>query len=180
MSADPSFREWLKSKPTQVQVVDRLVSHCTIDDLEGNLVTEGGLSVPRKSVAEFGWVVGVPEAVVTDDYFHVKYVQNRREKPTDKDAREGNLGQAIFHRPASSGVYAIVSNFEVSRIGYNDISQQYINGVDRQARYSALLESILYSFIQMNGAMSQHSVTSFGWTARSYCCEFWRSTRTHC
>ena len=153
MSADPDFREWLKSKPTQVQVLDRLVSHCTIDDLEGNLITEGGLSVPRKSTVEFGWVVGVPEAVTTDDYFHVKYVPDRREKPTDKDEREGNLGQSIFHRPASSGVYAIVSNFEISRIGYNDINQQYVENVDRQARYKALLESILYSFIQMNGAM---------------------------
>lgn len=153
MSADPDFREWLKSKPTQVQVLDRLVSHCTIDDLEGNLVTEGGSSVPRKSIAEFGWIVGVPEAVTTDDYFHVKYVPDRREKPADKDEREGNLGQSIFHRPASSGVYAIVSNFEISRIGYNDINQQYVENVDRQARYKALLESILYSFVQMNGAM---------------------------
>jgi len=153
MSADPDFREWLKTKPTQVQVLDRLVSHCTIDDLEGNLITEGGLSVPRKSTAEFGWVVGVPEAVTTDDYFHVKYVPDRREKPTAEDERKGNLGQSIFHRPASSGVYAIVSNFEISRIGYNDINQQYVENVDRQVRYKALLESILYSFVQMNGAM---------------------------
>lgn len=153
MSADPEFREWLKSKPTPVQILDRVVGGCTIDDLEGNLITEGGSSVPRKSVAEFGWVVGVPEAVTTDDYFHVKYVPDRREKPNDEDARKGNLGQSIFHRPASSGVYAMVSNFEVSRIGYNDINQTYIEGVDRQARYGALLESILYTFVQMNGAM---------------------------
>jgi CRISPR-associated protein Cst2 len=153
MSADPEFREWVKSKPTQVQVLDRLIHNCTIDDLEGNLITEGGLSVPRKSVAEFGWVVGVPEAVTTDNYFHVKYVPDRREKPTDKDEREGNLGQSIFDRPASSGIYAIVSHFEIARVGYNDISQTYVADVDRQARYAALLESILYTFVEMNGAM---------------------------
>jgi len=153
MSADPDFRIWLKQGPTQVQVVDRLVSHCTIDDLEGNLVTEGGMSAPRKSIVEFGWVVGVPEAVTTDNYFHVKYVPDRRARPEDKDGREGNLGQSIFHRPASSGVYAIVSNFEISRIGYNDISQEYVTNVERQARYAALLESILYTFLEMNGAM---------------------------
>lgn len=152
MSAAPEFREWIKSKPTQVQVLDRLLS-CTIDDMEGNLITEGALSVPRKSVAEFGWVVGVPDAVTTDEYFHVKYVPDRREKPTDKDSREGNLGQAIFHRPASSGVYAIVCNFEAARIGYNDITQSYVAEIDRQARYAALLESVLYTFVQMNGAM---------------------------
>ncbi|MBX7253403.1 MAG: DevR family CRISPR-associated autoregulator [Candidatus Promineofilum sp.] len=154
MSADPEFREWVKTtpKPTQVQVIDRLIDRCTIDDLEGNLITEGNLSAPRKSVVEFGWVVGLPQATTSEEYFHVKYVPDRREKPTDKDGREGNLGQAIFHRPASSGVYAIVCNLETARIGYNDISQQYA-AVDRQARYTALLQSLLYSFIEMNGAM---------------------------
>jgi len=153
MSADPDFREWIKTKPTQVQVIDRLISKCTIDDLAGNLITEGALSAPRKSTAEFGWVVGLPEKVTTEEYFHVKYVPDRREKPTDEDERKGNLGQAIFHRPASSGVYAMVSNYEVSRIGYNDISQEYLTDVNRQARYEALLESCLYTFVEMNGAM---------------------------
>ena len=152
MSADPNFREWIKEKPTQVQVVDQLLT-CTIDDLEGNLITEGSLSAPRKSVVEFGWVIGLPEAVTTDQYFHVKYVPDRREKPSDEDSRKGNLGQSIFHRPASSGVYAIVCNFEVARISYNDISQQYHNQTNRQNRYQALLQSILYTFVEMNGAM---------------------------
>ena len=78
---------------------------------------------------------------------------DRRGKPEDKDEREGNLGQAIFHRPTNSGVYAIVCNFETVRIGYNDIAQVYTDEVDRQARYEALLESVLYTFVQMNGAM---------------------------
>ncbi len=172
MSADPDFRAWIKAeKRTQVQVVDRLIG-CTIDNLEGNLITEGNLSAPRKSVVEFGWVVGIPEAVTSDEYFHVKYVPDRREKPTDKDEREGNLGQAIFHRPTSSGVYAIVSNFETSRIGYNDVSQTYVDGVDRQAQYQALLESILYTFVEMNGAMRNtqmpHLVAFHGVVAISY------------
>lgn len=153
MSADADFREWLKEKPTPVQVLDRLVGNCTLDDLAGNLITEGAQSTPRKSTIEYGWVVGFPEAVTTDEYFHVKYVPDRREKPTDKDEREGNLGQAIFHRPASSGVYAIVCNFETARIGYNDITQTYVEGLDRAARYRALLESTLYTFVEMNGAM---------------------------
>ena len=155
MSADKNFRAFLKKKPSPspVQVLDRLVSGCTIDDLAGNLITEGGQSTPRKSVVEFGWVVGVPEAVTTDEYFHVKYVPDRREKPTDKDEREGNLGQAIFHRPASSGVYAIVCNLEISRIGYNDITQTYVDGVNRKARFASLLEGTLYTFVEMNGAM---------------------------
>lgn len=154
MNAAPEFRAWIKEeKRTQVEVINRLINDCTIDDLAGNLVTEGGLSAPRKSTAEFGWMVGIPEAVTTDEYFHVKYVPDSRETSKDEDERTGNLGQNIFHRPASSGVYAIVVNLETARIGYNDITQEYLDGIDRQARYAALLESLLYTFIEMNGAM---------------------------
>lgn len=152
MSADEDFRAWLKKKPTQVQIVNRLLT-CTLDDTEGNLITEGQ-STPRKSVVEFGWAVGLPDMVTTDQYFHVKYDPDRREIPTEKKEREGNLGQAIFHRPTNSGQYAIVCNLEAHRIGYNDISQEYaISAEDRQNRQTAMLESLLYTFLQPNGAM---------------------------
>ena len=159
MSGDPAFLDWVsKEKPTPVQVVDRLLT-CTLDDIEGNLITSElsetrGLSVPRKSVVEFGWAVGIPELVKTDQYFHVKYDPRRREIPSEKGERSGNLGQAIFHRPANSGQYAIVCNIEAHRIGYNDISQKVVlDGDERQARLAALLESLLYSFVQPTGAM---------------------------
>jgi CRISPR-associated protein Cst2 len=71
-----------------------------------------------------------------------------------EEQRKANLEQAIFHRPASSGVYAIVANFEVARIGLNDIVQTYsVDETQRAARYRALLESVLYTFIEPNGAM---------------------------
>lgn len=154
MSADPEFQEWVKSdKPTPVQVINRLLT-CTLDDLEGNLVTQGNLSVPRKSVVEFGWAVGIPDRVTTDQYFHVKYDPDRREIPTEKSDRSGNLGQAIFHRPASSGQYALVCSVEAHRIGYNDVSQTYVLDAEaRRARLTALLESLLYTFVEPAGAM---------------------------
>jgi len=152
MSADPDFQQFLKGKPTPVQVVDRLLT-CTLDDLEGNLVTQGNQSVPRKSVVEFGWAIGIPESVSTEQYFHVKYDPDRREIPTEKKERSGNLGQAIFHRPANSGQYAIIASVEASRIGFNDISQSYAAGVNREKRLKALLESLLYTFVQPSGAM---------------------------
>jgi CRISPR-associated protein Cst2 len=152
MSADESFRSWLKGKPTQIQIIDRLLT-CTLDDIEGNLITEGQ-STPRKSVIEFGWAAGLPDAVSTEQYFHVKYDPDRREIPTQKKERESNLGQAIFHRPTNSGQYALVCNVEAHRIGYNDISQTHaIDPAARQQRLAALLESLLYTFIQPNGAM---------------------------
>lgn len=144
--------EFMKSLAKQDgDVINDLLKRCTLDDLEGNLIAKGNRSVPRKSIAEFGWVVGIPTTddgkrlTQTESYFHVRYAQERGEESTS---------QPIFHRPASSGVYAIVANFEIARIGFNDIRQQYaISDDERQNRFKAFAESILYTFIEPNGAM---------------------------
>ena len=48
---------------------------------------------------------------------------------------------------ASSGIYAIVCHLELSRIGYNDIKQEYaITPEERQLRASLLLQSLLHTF----------------------------------
>ena len=94
-------------------------------------------------------MVGVPDYTTTKSYFHVRYTAER-----GVVAEGERIEQPIFHRPASSGVYAIVANFEMARIGFNDISQKYpITDDERERRYLAFLESILYTFIEPNGAM---------------------------
>jgi len=143
---------------SDAQALDLMLSTCALDDMAGNLITAGNRSIPRKSVVEFSWVVGLPELTTTDSYFHVKYASERseiqRKADADEVARGANLGQAIFHRPASSGVYAIVTNLELARIGFNDITQTYaIDDESRRVRHTALLESMLYTFLEPNGAM---------------------------
>ena len=143
---DASFMSSLAGQDSTV--IDELLKRCALDDMEGNLIARGARSVPRKSVAEFGWVIGVPDYTTTESYFHVRYAAERGERSEEVQQ------QAIFHRPASSGVYAIVANFEMARIGFNDISQQYaISDDEREQRYLAFMESILYTFIEPNGAM---------------------------
>ncbi len=164
ISADAEFTAFVNNKGvTDAAATDQLLRTCALDDLAGNLVTSGGRSLPRKSVVEFGWVIALPEASATDSYFHVKYASersdDRREADEAEAARGANLGQAIFHRPASSGVYALVTTVETARIGFNDITQRYaIDDQQRLARHKALLESLLFAFIQPNGAMrsTQH------------------------
>jgi CRISPR-associated protein Cst2 len=164
ISADRDFEAYVGEKGvTDVAATDRLLQTCALDDIAGNLITSGGRSLPRKSVVEFGWVIALPDASATDSYFHVKYATERsgerRAADSAEEARGANLGQAIFYRPASSGVYALVTSVEVARIGFNDITQTYaIDDSQRQARYKVLLESLLYTFIQPNGAMrgTQH------------------------
>lgn len=138
--------------------LDVILQRCAVTDLEGILVTAGKRSLPRKSVVEFGWVVGLPEHVETDSYFHVKYVSDRsvgaRQRTETEEGREANVGQSIFHRPASSGVYAIVLNLEAARIGFNDLAQSYaIDEEERQMRLKVLMESVMYTFIEPAGAM---------------------------
>lgn len=157
INADPDFITRTKTM-NDAATVDELLRTCALDDIAGILITEGGRSVPRKSVVEFGWVVGVPEHVQTDSYFHVKYASERsgEKRSEDREATTSgaNLGQAIFHRPASSGVYAVVCHLELARIGFNDIAQKYAISPDERARRTkALLESVLYTFMQPNGAM---------------------------
>jgi CRISPR-associated protein Cst2 len=157
ISADPEFMAQIADK-SDAEAIDLMLARCVLDDVEGNLLTGEGRSTPRKSVVEFGWVVGIPETTTTDSYFHVKYAAERgvvaREEADAEEARRANLEQAIFHRPASSGVYAMVSHYEASRIGFNDIARHYaLDNAARQARYRALLESVLYTFVQPKGAM---------------------------
>ncbi|GAB4443250.1 MAG: DevR family CRISPR-associated autoregulator [Anaerolineae bacterium] len=157
ISADADYEEAINGK-TDAEATDELLHRCALDDMEGNLITAGNRSLPRKSVVEFGWVVGLPDVTTTDSYFHVKYAsersEGRRQEEEGEERRRANLGQAIFHRPASSGVYAIVGSFELARIGFNDITQTYaVDDDQRQRRYQALLESVLYTLIEPRGAM---------------------------
>ena len=174
INADQAFLVRSKEqKWTDAQTLDELLRACAMDDVAGILITEGGRSIPRKSVVEFGWAVGIPDATReghNQSFFHVKYASERSEGQRDKDAtrradrkdaksedeRSGgaNLQQAIFHRPANSGRYAIVCHLELARIGYNDITHSYaITPEERASRGKVLLESLLHTFVQLNGAM---------------------------
>ncbi|HEU5229062.1 MAG TPA: DevR family CRISPR-associated autoregulator [Ktedonobacteraceae bacterium] len=157
INADDKFLSTASRK--DAEFIDQLLQHCAMDDIGGILVTEEKRSVPRKSVCEFGWVAAIPELSRTESYFHVKYVSERGAQQLQTDAQDqqksgANRGQNIFHRPASSGVYALVCHFELHRIGYNDITQKpAIDEDERQRRMSLLLESVMYTFLELNGAM---------------------------
>lgn len=174
INADQDFLSRSKEeKWTDAQTLDELLRICAMDDIAGILITEGGRSIPRKSVVEFGWAVGIPDLTReghNQSFFHVKYAPERSEEQRDKEvakrvkprATDGeaertggaNLQQAIFHRPANSGRYAIVCHLEFARIGYNDITHRYaISPDERRRRGTALLESVLHTFVQLNGAM---------------------------
>jgi CRISPR-associated protein Cst2 len=67
---------------------------------------------------------------------------------------EEATSQPIFHRPASSGVYASVANFELARIGFNDVSQTYaIEEEERLKRHRTFLRSVLHTYVEPAGAM---------------------------
>lgn len=157
INADISFLKQQEGR-SDAEFIDQMIQTCAIDDVAGILVTEKR-SLPRKSISEFGWVVGLPDNVSTGSYFHAKYVNERsaekRSQDADSQQKTGsNLGQSIFHRPASSGIYAFVCHLELARIGYNDIKQEYaIPDNERQQRATLLLESLLHTFIELNGAM---------------------------
>ncbi|MBD2124919.1 DevR family CRISPR-associated autoregulator [Microcoleus sp. ZQ-A2] len=117
----------------------QVLQRCAISDLEGFMVTEKkGQTLKRESVIEFGSIVGLPTLVKTQSYFHAKYgVDN----PTP------------YNVQVSSGLYATVAHLEAFRIGYNPHSFNYaIAPTERKQRLDALLKSVLYTYLQPNGA----------------------------
>lgn len=153
--ADESFTrnpDFTKDTPDST-ILTKALETCVIDDCEGILITnEIGKkrSIARKSCIEFGWVVGKPEHVTTDSYFHAKYVPEGRGKGSGAGE---NLGQNIFHRPASSGQYAVNVNVDLYRVGRNDITLQCSLDEDmRRTRTAALLRSLLLTFVKPTGA----------------------------
>ncbi len=155
LDIDKEFLNQLKGAKSNAAELDLILQRCTVTDVAGALITAENRSLPRKSVVEFGWVVGVPGSVKTDSYFHVKFESERGGGSAGVDESGSITGkQTPFHRPASSGVYAIVVQVEAARVGFNDISQRYaIDAEQRQKRLRALLESVLYTFIEPAGAM---------------------------
>ncbi|MBI3786296.1 MAG: DevR family CRISPR-associated autoregulator [Deltaproteobacteria bacterium] len=139
-----------------VEGLSAVLRTCAVTDLEGTLITAEGRSLPRKSCIEFGWVVGVPDLTRSDTLFHVKYDPRGRGEGA---GAEENIGQAIFHRPLNSGVYAVVAHVEVFRVGRNDITVEYvIDAAQRLLRSKALLLSAWYTFVKTSGAQrnTQH------------------------
>ncbi|WP_448542195.1 DevR family CRISPR-associated autoregulator [Roseiflexus sp.] len=155
LDIDKEFLNQLKETKSNAAELDLILQRCAVTDMAGALITAENRSLPRKSVVEFGWVVGVPGSVKTDSYFHVKFESERGGGSAGVDESGSITGkQTPFHRPASSGVYAIVVQVEAARVGFNDISQRYaIDAEQRQKRLRALLESVLYTFIEPAGAM---------------------------
>jgi len=136
------------------EIADALISKCIVDDSHGVLVTSIGKqnrNHARKSVIEFGWTIGIPDKNNTETYIHTKVVADA----AGKRGESSNEGQNIFHRPANHGAYAFVSNIDTYRIGFNDIDRNYsIDDSKRRARYKAILQSLLSSFLNPRGAMT--------------------------
>lgn len=156
----PSYKEASANRQDDSHILSAVLKNCVMDDLEGILITqtvgEKKRAIARKSVVEFGWVVGRPESTRTEAYFHVKYAPQGRGKGSTPAADETglNAGQNIFHRPASSGQYAVVLNVDLFRIARNDITLDPVElgETGREARVAAALESVLSTFIKPTGA----------------------------
>lgn len=146
-------QSWTK-ETKESEILRGVIQTCVVDDSAGILITGevGGKqrSVARKSSVEFGWVVGRPAEVATESFFHAKYVPEGRGAGSG-DA--GNTGQNIFHRPASSGRYAVALNVDLYRIGRNDITLAYdIDNASRAKRIGAVLRALVSTFVKPTGA----------------------------
>jgi CRISPR-associated protein Cst2 len=146
----------VRRRALESEIMTKMVADCSLTDIAGALVTRGR-AVGRKSVVEFGWVVGIPEdgdgqpLTVTEQYFHVKYAPEGRGTAAGGETVSGK--QAIFHRPASSGVYALICGADLYRIGINDITRRYVvEQPSRQKRAIALIQALAATLLKPAGA----------------------------
>jgi CRISPR-associated protein Cst2 len=133
-------------------ILSGVLQRCVVDDCAGILIT-GKIgkerSIARKSCVEVGWVVGRP-GTVTESYFHAKYVPEGRGSGSGQGE---NLGQNIFHRPASSGQYAFVLSLDLYKVGRNDITLgNDIAEPQRKQRMAALVRSVIKAVVKPTGA----------------------------
>lgn len=142
-----------KKETLDSAILSAALKKCVIDDLQGILITSDigkKRSIARKSCVEFGWAIGKPGCVSTESYFHAKYVPEGRGKGSDSS---DNLGQNIFHRPASSGQYAVVVGIDLFRVLRNDITLEGCGSEkDVDQRQAALVRSVMNTFVKPTGA----------------------------
>jgi len=160
ITADASFVDAAKKhEGANSELLTRVLTSCSLTDMAGALYAEK--SLPRKSCVEFGWVVGLPSRMredgspepltVTEQYFHVKYAPETRGSAAGGDSVAGR--QAIFHRHASSCVYALICNLDIYRIGLNDITRKYVvSQDDRNRRGTALIHALAATLAKPAGA----------------------------
>lgn len=153
LNAVAAFQGVAKQDPKQVKnddIIREMIHRCTVDDIAGLLVTQGNRNAPRRSAVQFAWQLGVPEQVRTGRYTHVKLVPA---DPATSGGEGSNLGQNIFTKPASSGVYAFVGYLDLHRIGRNDITlAREIDDATWRARSSAALMALFHTVALPGGA----------------------------
>jgi CRISPR-associated protein Cst2 len=155
ITTDSDFKNAAKGKGA-AEIQTEMLERCAVTDIAGTLFTEG-TTVARKSCVEFGWVTGVPNKTHTESYFHVKFEADRRKAARDASRGEGTIAgsQTIFHRPSSSGVYALICHLELSRVGINDVTREaVVSADDQRLRRKAMVEALLVTLIKPAGAQT--------------------------
>jgi CRISPR-associated protein Cst2 len=155
ITADAQFLATARAhQGTNADLLTTVLQTCSLTDLAGALYVDAAL--PRKSCIEFGWVVGLPTdgngqpLTTTEQYFHVKYAAERG----GAAGEESTVGrQPIFHRPASSGIYALICNLDLYRCGLNDITRLYVVGKPcRVERSKAVIHALASTLLKPAGA----------------------------
>jgi CRISPR-associated protein Cst2 len=178
VNIDSEFLNVIKKNREGSRVLQEVISRCAVTDIAGTLITEGGAAIARKSCVEFGWVVGIPQYTHTEQYFHVKYAPETRAANAGQEERgEGTVAgrQAIFYRPANSGMYALICHLELERIGKNDITRETeVSKESQSSRRKAALHALAATLIKPSGAQrntqSPHIVACEGILSTSRSC----------
>ena len=108
ITADPEFKKAITGRAA-AEVQSEMLARCAVTDIAGTLFTEG-ITVARKSCAEFGWVVGIPDRVHTEQHFHVRFDVDRRRAASQAPRGEGTIAGPLDRLSPAGEFWGIRAN----------------------------------------------------------------------
>lgn len=120
------------------------VKNCIIDDICGFMNAGKGQNEKRNKVLNFAWAIateGTCDTVLynrvdpTDKNSKTKYEQEKiihdngneiLDTTSEANTNKDQNAQMIFHRPIRSSEYAVITQINLSRVGFDDQKQKYV------------------------------------------------------
>jgi len=129
------------------------VQNCIIDDIHGFLSTTA-TPVRRNSRTMFSWLV--PVLASLDARRQALHTRVSREVPVTEEERRA---QMLFYKSYASGVYGMVSAFDIERVGYVESSGDYvIDEREQKIRLKRALDSYHLMIGGSIGASLSHAL----------------------
>lgn len=146
----------------KLSVTGNRVKGCIIDDIAGLMNAGKGHNEKRNKTVNFSWGISKDSVSDTALYSRVdpteknaKKKSSQKDTTSDANTNKDQNTQMVFHRPVRSSEYAMLCQFDLSRISFDDERQAYVTeDVDFiKARIKKALIAYKNTILDLQGAL---------------------------